>query len=144
MENKMDKTKVAFICMHHSCTSQIAEALGEKFGGDVFESYLAGTTKILSPNPDAVRLMKELYNINLEENEASRLLKDLPPVDIVVKMDCDNSYPNLPGEFMIDLRLEDPAGKSNDEFKHFIFGIEQFIKNLAVEIKKNHVSSILQ
>ncbi|MBC3802945.1 arsenate reductase ArsC [Acetobacterium fimetarium] len=140
----MEKTKVAFICMHHSCTSQIAEALGEKFAGDVFDSYLAGTTRTLLPNPEAVRLMKELYDIDLDENENSKLLKDLPPVDIVVKMDSDDIYPSLPGDFTIDLRLEDPDGKSQDEFRRFIFKIEQFIKNLAEEIKKNHVSAILQ
>ena len=35
--------KVAFICVHNSCRSQIAEALGKHFAADVFESYSAGT-----------------------------------------------------------------------------------------------------
>ena len=35
--------KVAFICVHNSCRSQIAEALGRHFVGDVFKSYSAGT-----------------------------------------------------------------------------------------------------
>ena len=38
--------KVAFICVHNSCRSQIAEALGKKIAGDVFESYSAGTETI--------------------------------------------------------------------------------------------------
>jgi arsenate reductase len=39
----MSKPKVAFICVHNSCRSQIAEALGKHFSADVFESYSAGT-----------------------------------------------------------------------------------------------------
>ena len=32
------KPKVAFICVHNSCRSQIAEALGKHFAWDVFEN----------------------------------------------------------------------------------------------------------
>ena len=39
----MSKPKIAFICVHNSCRSQIAEALGRHFASDVFESYSAGT-----------------------------------------------------------------------------------------------------
>ena len=35
--------KVAFICVHNSCRSQIAQALGNHFARDVFDSYSAGT-----------------------------------------------------------------------------------------------------
>jgi arsenate reductase (thioredoxin) len=35
--------KVAFICVHNSCRSQISEALGKHLAGDIFESYSAGT-----------------------------------------------------------------------------------------------------
>lgn len=39
----MDKKKVAFICVHNSCRSQIAEALGKHLAGDKFDFYSAGT-----------------------------------------------------------------------------------------------------
>ena len=51
--------KVAFICVHNSCRSQIAEALGKYLASDVFESYSAGTETKPQINQDAVRLMKE-------------------------------------------------------------------------------------
>lgn len=57
----MNKKKVAFICVHNSCRSQIAEALGKHLASDVFESYSAGTETKLQINQDAVRVMKELY-----------------------------------------------------------------------------------
>lgn len=72
--------KVAFICVHNSCRSQIAEALGRYLAADVFESYSAGTELKDRINQDAVRLMKELYHIDMEaEGQCSKLLSDLPP-----------------------------------------------------------------
>lgn len=59
--------KVAFICVHNSCRSQIAEALGKHLASDVFESYSAGSEIKNQINPDAVRLMKNLYGIDMEK-----------------------------------------------------------------------------
>ena len=58
--------KVAFICVHNSCRSQIAEAFGRHLAADVFESYSAGTERKAHINLDAVRLMKTLYHIDME------------------------------------------------------------------------------
>ena len=83
----MSKPKVAFICVHNSCRSQIAEAQGKQFAADIFESYSAGTELNDRINPDAVRLMKQLYGIDMEKSQHSKLLADIPPVDVVVTMD---------------------------------------------------------
>ena len=61
----MSNVKVAFICVHNSCRSQIAEALGKHLAADVFDSYSAGTELKDHINPDAVRLMKKIYGINI-------------------------------------------------------------------------------
>ena len=66
--------KVAFICVHNSCRSQIAEALGKKLAGDVFESYSAGTQTKPRINQDAVRLMKQIHGIDMEATQRSKLL----------------------------------------------------------------------
>ncbi|MBU3804581.1 MAG: arsenate reductase ArsC, partial [Candidatus Cellulosilyticum pullistercoris] len=79
----MKKLKVAFVCVHNSCRSQMAEALGKALAGDVFESYSAGTEVKPQINQDAVRIMKELYHIDMNETQYSKLLKDIPEVDIV-------------------------------------------------------------
>ncbi len=84
-----NKLKVAFICVHNSCRSQIAEALGKHFAGDIFESYSAGTETKPQINQDAVRLMKELYDIDMEKTQHSKLLDEIPPVDIVITMGCN-------------------------------------------------------
>ncbi|BAE86460.1 arsenate reductase ArsC [Desulfitobacterium hafniense] len=129
------KTKVAFICVHNSCRSQMAEALGKHFASDVFESYSAGTETKPQINQDAVRLMKEIYNINMELTQRSKLLEDIPPVDVVVTMGCNVNCPYLPCKHREDWGLDDPTGKSDEEFKKVISTIETKIKELKERLK---------
>ena len=88
--------KVAFICVHNSCRSQIAEALGKHLAKDVFESYSAGTETKPQINQDAVRLMKEIYQIDMEKTQYSKQLSEIPPADIVITMGCNVSCPSIP------------------------------------------------
>lgn len=127
--------KVAFICVHNSCRSQIAEALGKHFAADVFESYSAGTELKDRINPDAVRLMKQLYGIDLKQNQRPKLLADIPPVDVVVTMGCNVQCPFLPCKRREEWRLDDPTGKSDDEFISVIKTIEAKIIALKSELK---------
>ena len=116
----MNKPKVAFICVHNSCRSQIAEALGKHLAADVFESYSAGTETKPQINQDAVRIMKQLYDIDMEQTQRSKLLADIPPVDIVVTMGCNVACPFLPCRYREDWGLDDPTGKSDEEFERTI------------------------
>ncbi|AWW25195.1 arsenate reductase ArsC [Acetobacterium carbinolicum] len=133
----MSKPKVAFICVHNSCRSQMAEALGKIFASDVFESYSAGTETKPQINQDAVRLIKERYHIDMEATQQSKLLTDLPPIDIVIKMGCNVICPYLPSRYVEDWGLEDPSGKSDEEFMAIIDQIETNIKKLADNIQNN-------
>jgi len=126
--------KVAFICVHNSCRSQIAEALGKHLASDAFESYSAGTETKPQINQDAVRLMKQLYGIDMEKTQSSKLLKDIPPVDIVVTMGCNVACPFLPCKKRVDWGLEDPSGKDDSVFIETIQAIEKRIKELREEI----------
>lgn len=127
--------KVAFICVHNSCRSQIAEALGKHLAGDTFESYSAGTETKPQINQDAVRLIKQLYGINIEETQHSKLLYDIPPVDIVVTMGCNVECPYLPCKYREDWGLDDPTGKSDEEFIEVIQRIERNILSLKRRLK---------
>ena len=109
--------KVAFICVHNSCRSQIAEALGKHLAGDVFESYSAGTETKPQINQDAVRLMKEIYGIDMEKTQYSKLLEDIPPVDVVVTMGCNVQCPFLPCKCREDWELDDPTGKEDQAYR---------------------------
>ena len=127
--------KVAFICVHNSCRSQIAEALGKHVASDVFESYSAGTETKPRINQDAVRLMKAEYGIDMEREQYSKLLSDIPPVDVVVTMGCNVSCPFLPCKLREDWGLEDPTGKSDEFFLETINKIEQKVLELKERIK---------
>jgi len=129
------KAKVAFICVHNSCRSQIAEALGRHFAADAFESYSAGTVLRERINPDAVRLVKELYGIDMELNQRPKLLADIPPVDIVVTMGCNVECPYLPCKRREDWGLPDPTGRSDDEFISVIRTIEEKITQLKESLR---------
>lgn len=133
------KKKVAFICVHNSCRSQMAEALGKLYGSEVFESYSAGMEIKSQINQDAVRIIKELYKVDMNENQSSKLLKDIPKVDIVIKMGCNVVCPYLPANYIEDWGLEDPTGKSDDEFIKVAKIIEEKVKDLAIRIKENQI-----
>ena len=122
--------KVAFICVHNSCRSQIAEALGKKYASDVFESYSAGTETKPQINQDAVRLMKQIHGIDMEKIQYSKLLSDIPQVDIVITMGCNVQCPYLPCSHREDWGLEDPSGKDDEAFLETIRRIEEKIFSL--------------
>ena len=122
--------KVAFVCVHKSCRSQIAEALCRKLAGDVFESYSAGTETKPRINQDAVRLMKQVQGIDMEKSQYSKLLTDIPEVDIVITMGCNVHCPFLPCSHREDWGLEDPSGKSDEAFVQTIRLIEEKIADL--------------
>ena len=133
---KKDGVKVAFVCVHNSCRSQIAEALGKRLACDVFESYSAGTETKPQINQDAVRLMKQKYQIDMEKTQYSKLLSDIPPVDVVITMGCNVDCPNLPCKYREDWGLEDPTGKSDEEFAYTIEQIHTKIIELSKRIQE--------
>lgn len=133
------KPRVAFICVHNSCRSQMAEALGKLFAKDVFESYSAGTETKPVINQDAVRIIKDLYNVDMNKEHKSKLLDDIPKVDIVIKMGCNVVCPYLPAKHIEDWGLEDPTGKADEEFLKVAKTIEEKVKDLAVRIENNEL-----
>jgi arsenate reductase len=128
--DEVNKPKVAFICVHNSCRSQIAEALGKHLANDVFESYSAGTEIKDRINPDAVRLMKETYDIDMEKTHHSKLLDNIPPVDYIITMGCNVQCPDFQCKHQEDWGLDDPTGKSDAVFTNTIKTIDMKILEL--------------
>ena len=135
----MRKPNVAFICVHNSCRSQMAEALRKKLASDVFESYSAGTQIKPRINPDAVRLMKQVHGIDMEKTQYSKLLSELPEIDIVITMDCNVQCPCLPCRHREDWGLDDPSGKEDDAFLDTIERIEAKILELKRRIAEGRI-----
>lgn len=131
---KSNKKKVAFICVHNSCRSQMAEALGKHLAADVFESYSAGTETKPKINQDAVRLMKDIYDIDMEETQYSKLISDIPKPNVAISMGCNVTCPYVGKPFDDNWGLEDPTGKSDKEFIIVIKEIEKRILQLKSEL----------
>lgn len=129
------KPRAAFICTHNSCRSQIAEALGRYLAGDVFESCSGGTEKAEKLNPDAVRLMKAVYGIDMEQQQYSKLLEELPAADIVITMGCGVKCPYMSCSYREDWGLDDPTGKADEAFLAVMRSIEEKIRDLKRRIQ---------
>lgn len=110
------KLKVAFICVHNSCRSQMAEAIARLKASDCFEAYSAGTEIKERINQEAVGVIQELYGVDMNQTQRSKLLADIPPVDIVITMGCNVNCPYLPCKHREDWGLEDPTGKGKEEY----------------------------
>lgn len=124
------KPKVAFLCVHNSCRSQMAEALGRKLASDVFESFSAGVELKDHINPDAVRMMKKLYGIDMELQQRSKLMEDIPKPDVVILMGCNVVCPYVESVYTENWGLEDPSGRSDEFFEETIAKIEENVLRL--------------
>ena len=131
----MEKKKLAFICVHNSCRSQIAEAIGKHLAGDVFESYSAGTETKPRINQDAARLMKEIYGIDMEKNgQYSKLISEIPEIDIAISMGCNVGCPFIGRIFDDNWGIDDPTGKSDEVFRKVIREIEKRVIELKEKL----------
>ncbi|MBQ3557664.1 MAG: arsenate reductase ArsC [Oscillospiraceae bacterium] len=126
------KKKVAFLCVHNSCRSQIAEALGRHFAGDKYVFYSAGTQTKPQINPDAVRLVRQLYGIDMEQTQYSKTIDKIPAPDIVISMGCEVGCPYIGRAFDENWGLPDPTGRDDDAFIAVIREIERRVKSLSL------------
>lgn len=129
------KPKVGFICVHNSCRSQMAEALSKLYGNEVFDAYSAGTHVKPEINQDAVRIVKERYGVDMNATQYSKLIDELPPLDIVVTMGCNVDCPWLPSKHREDWGLDDPSGLDDDAFVNTVQAIETKIEDLKTRIR---------
>ena len=134
--------KIAFICVHNSCRSQMAEAITKQIAPDFFEAYSGGTETKPRINQDAVRIIKDLYGIDMNLTQSSKLIDRLPSIDIVITMGCNVDCPYLPCRFREDWGLEDPTGQPDGAFydlakliKEKILGLKQRIQNGEIILK---------
>ena len=129
----MKKYKIAFVCVHNSCRSQMAEAITKELASDMFESYSGGTETKPQINQDAVRIIKKLYDVDMNKTQKSKLIDDLPQeLDVLVTMGCNVECPFIPTKHREDWGLDDPSGLSDDAF----YDTAQLIKEKLLELKR--------
>jgi len=122
--------KVAFICIHNSCRSQMAEGWAKHLFSDLFDAYSAGTEKYPAPKPKAVESMK-LAGIDISYY-SSKLIEDIPEVDILVTMGCGVECPIVPCSSREDWELDDPSGGTITDFNE----TRDLIKDLVIDLAR--------
>ena len=135
-----NKPKVAFVCVHNSCRSQMAEAIAQILAADVFEAYSAGTETKPEINSDAISIIKELYAVDMTGTQHVKLLEALPRIDILVTMGCNVTCPYLPCQHREDWGLEDPSGKDKEAFLQ----TAALIREKVMDLKKRIASGALK
>lgn len=136
----MKKVKVAYVCVHNSCRSQMAEALTKAYFSDTFDAYSAGTETKPQINQDAVRIIQQLHNIDMNQTQYSKLIADIPDVDIVITMGCNVECPWLPCQFREDWGLDDPSGLDDAAFIKTHDLIQQKIKSLKERLDQGEIN----
>ena len=133
----MEKIKVAFICVHNSCRSQMAEAISNVIAPESIEAYSAGTEIKNEIDQDAIATIKELYGVDMKTAQKLKLITDIPPVDVVITMGCNVNCPFVPCKYREYWGLEDPTGKDKQEFIKAAKIIEE--KTLDLKTRLNNL-----
>lgn len=132
------KKKVAFVCIHNSCRSQMAEGWAKHLGSDVLEVYSAGTEEYHEVKPLAVQVMEEA-GVDMS-GHYPKLLTDIPEaVDILITMGCGVVCPFLPCSHQEDWGLVDPSGGPIEGFRNTRDLIKDKVVDLIERVKKNQL-----
>lgn len=133
------KYKVAFVCVHNSCRSQMAEGFLKNLGSDIFDVYSAGTENYPEVKPLAVQVMEEA-GIDMSEHKP-KLLIDIPyELDILITMGCNVSCPFVPNKHMEDWGLTDPSGGSIEDFRKTRDIIKSKVEDLINRVKNKEIN----
>ncbi|MCF7932281.1 MAG: arsenate reductase ArsC [Acholeplasmataceae bacterium] len=134
----MEKLKIAYVCVHNSCRSQMAEAITKKDYPDLFDAYSGGTETKPQINQDAVRIIKQLHGVDMNVTQHSKLIDDLPPtLDILITMGCNVECPALPTRYREDWGLDDPSGLPDEAFLETERLIRKHLESLVDRIKSD-------
>jgi len=127
------KRKAAFVCVHNSCRSQMAEGWARKLGSEVMAAYSAGTEHYPEVKPLAVQVMEEA-GVDMS-NHRPKLLSAIPDkLDILVTMGCNVECPYVPCSYREDWGIEDPSGGTTEDFRRTRDIIREKVENLIRRI----------
>ncbi|MGD9679533.1 MAG: arsenate reductase ArsC [Vulcanibacillus sp.] len=136
----MKKYKIAFVCVHNSCRSQMAEAITKILASDMFQAYSGGTETKPQINQDAVRIIKNLYHVDMNQTQKSKLIDELPQeLDVLVTMGCNVECPFIPTKHREDWGLDDPSGMSDEAF----YRTAELIKEKLMLLKNKIMNNVI-
>lgn len=133
------KKKVAFVCVHNSCRSQMAEGWAKKLGSEVFEAYSAGTESYPEVKSLAIKVMEEA-EVDMS-GHYPKLLSDIPAeVDILITMGCNVKCPHVPCRYKEDWGISDPSGGTIEDYRRTRDVIKERVEDLIKMVRNNETS----
>lgn len=130
--------KVAFVCVHNSCRSQMAEGWAKALGGDLIEAYSAGTEDYPEVKPLAVAVMEEA-GISMADHHP-KLLSDIPAeLDVLITMGCNVVCPFVPNKHEEDWGLDDPSGGPIEDFRKTRDLIKEKVEDLIERLRSGEL-----
>ncbi|MBN2899943.1 MAG: arsenate reductase ArsC [Clostridia bacterium] len=134
----MEKYKVAFVCVHNSCRSQMAEGWAKELGGDILEAYSAGTENYPEVKPFAVQVMEEA-GVDMSGHKP-KLLSDIPEeLDLLITMGCNVQCPFVPSRYVEDWGLDDPSGGPIEDYRVTRDLIKAKMEKLIEDLKNQRI-----
>ncbi len=132
------KKIVAFVCVHNSCRSIMAEGWANELGSEFLEVYSAGTEEYDSPKPMALEVMEDL-GIDMSYTR-SKLLSEIPSkLDILITMGCGVECPYVPTKHREDWGLDDPSGGPKEGFEYTRDIIKEKVLDLIERVKNGEL-----
>ncbi|MBI9015167.1 MAG: arsenate reductase ArsC [Clostridiales bacterium] len=133
--------KVAFVCVHNSCRSQMAEGFAKSLCKEVFEAYSAGTENYPEVKPLAVEVMEEA-GVDMSSHHP-KLLSDIPEeLDLLITMGCNVSCPFVPNKHSEDWGLDDPSGGPIEDFRVTRELVRSKVLELIKRIENNEIEGL--
>jgi protein-tyrosine-phosphatase len=126
--------KVLFVCIEHSCRSQIAEAFAHLYGKDKIEPFSAGSKPSGEINSKAIESMREIgYDLT---KHSSKSLTEIPQeqYEYVIGMGCGDVCPFVPAKYHEDWEIPDPKELPMEEFRKIRALIEDKVRELIRKV----------
>ncbi len=130
---------IGFICVHNSCRSQIAEFIAKHRYSHLFNACSAGSELATEINPNVVRLIKEIYDVDIKDKQEPKLITQIPKLDVAISMGCNVDCTNINCDLHQDWGIEDPTGKCDEDYKLVINIIEDKMLELAEAIMNKSI-----
>lgn len=135
------KRKVAFVDIHNSCRSQIAEGWAKKLGSDIIEPYSAGIdVKEFYPKvrKHTLQIMEE-EGLDTTDHKPKKLIEIPGEADIMITMGEDVCCPFIVNNYMECWGIDDLTDASEEEYRKANALIKEKVIDLIERIKNKEI-----
>jgi arsenate reductase len=129
---------ILFVCIGNICRSPMAEAMANRYGGDVLRARSAGVAPGMMPSP-VTRMVLAEKNVALGDHVPTPLeMIDMREVDLLVNM-SGYDLPPLIARKVEDWKVQDPMGQPEHVYRAVRDQIEGLVMNLILRVRTGKI-----